>query len=435
MLDDDIAVFVLVLGLGFLQYVHTTILNSKRSKLETMQKKGKKGVRVVLEILDKPEQIDFSFLFFKYFLVLAIGLLVGLRFSEKVEEILQNWYFWAGFEGPLAALFLVSLAVMVVLFLGQIIPSKLGMLRSENVAQLLAPFIKLVLLFANPFVRFSKALANAFFSILGVKNKVEDTVVTEEEVIELIAQGTNSGTFEELEQDMMERVMLLGDRSVASLMTNRVEIEWIDLNDTEDTILSKISQSYHSLFPVCDDELDKVIGILSSKKFLITRQSKGANLDLKQLMDPLRVIPENMKALTALEEFKSNKLKIAVVVDEYGSVQGLITQSDLFEAIVAEHEIPDEENEVSIVQRDETSYLVDALLPFEEFLQYFEIEDVDPVDKTGFHSLGGFIIHLSKQIPQTGEVFQWKNYQFEVVDMDGNRIDKLLVTIHPETLA
>jgi putative hemolysin len=136
-----------------------------------------------------------------------------------------------------------------------------------------------------------------------------------------------------------------------------------------------------------------------------------------------------MKALSALEEFKANKTKIAVVVDEYGAVQGLLTQSDLFDSIVAEHDLPDEENEISIVQRDENSFLVDALLPFEEFLQYFEIEDVASEDRTGFHSLGGFILHLSRQIPATGDKFSWKNFEFEVVDMDGNRIDKILLTI------
>jgi len=133
--------------------------------------------------------------------------------------------------------------------------------------------------------------------------------------------------------------------------------------------------------------------------------------------------------LSALEEFKASKAKIAVVVDEYGAVQGLLTQSDLFESIVAEHDLPDEENETSIIQRDENSFLIDALLPFEEFLQYFEVEDVAPEDRTGFHSLGGFILHLSRQIPATGERFHWKNFELEVVDMDGNRIDKILLTI------
>jgi putative hemolysin len=136
-----------------------------------------------------------------------------------------------------------------------------------------------------------------------------------------------------------------------------------------------------------------------------------------------------MKALTALEEFKASKTKMAVVVDEYGSVQGLLTQSDLFESIVAEHDLPDEENEISIVQRSESSYLIDALLPFEEFLQYFEVEDVAAEDRSGFHSLGGFILHLSKQIPATGQRFHWKNFEFEVVDMDGNRIDKIMLNI------
>ncbi len=283
----------------------------------------------------------------------------------------------------------------------------------------------------SPLIWLLSGTTDGILRIFGIDSHTEEVQVTEEEVKELIAQGTNSGTIEELEQDMMERVLLLGDRSVASLMTNRIEVEWIDVNAETQDILEKIVESNHSLFPVCDDEIDKVVGVLSSKKFLVALQRERM-ANIRYLMDNARVIPENMKALAALEEFKANKTKIAVVVDEYGSVQGVLTQSDLFESIVAEHDTPDEENEISIIQREENSYLIDALLPFEEFLQYFEIDDVAQEDRTGFHSLGGFILHLSKQIPSTGDRFEWKNYEFEVVDMDVNRIDKLMVTIKEE---
>jgi putative hemolysin len=205
------------------------------------------------------------------------------------------------------------------------------------------------------------------------------------------------------------------------------------MHASDESILETIAKSNHSLFPVCDKELDKIAGILNAKKFLLALQT-GNKPEIRDLLDPVKVIPENMKALTAVEEFKANKTKMAVVVDEFGAVQGVITQPDLFESIVAEHDMPDEENEISIIQRDENSYLIDALLPFEEFLQYFEIEDVAPEDRSGFHTMGGFILHLTKQIPKTGERFEWKNFLFEVVDMDGNRIDKIMMTIQQAEL-
>jgi putative hemolysin len=431
MVDELLIILVLIVSNGLLSMAEIAIISSKRSRLETQAKKGSQGARMALELSSKPSR----FLSTVQIGITITGILTGI-FSGKsliiwFNQLLTN----SGVEATTANWIAFPSVVIVVTFfslvIGELVPKRIGMHSPERIASSLAPLMNGVSKLVYPLIWLLSGTTDGILRIFGIDSHTEEVQVTEEEVKELIAQGTNSGTIEELEQDMMERVLLLGDRSVASLMTNRIEVEWIDVNAETQDILEKIVESNHSLFPVCDDEIDKVVGVLSSKKFLVALQrEKMANI--RYLMDNARVIPENMKALAALEEFKANKTKIAVVVDEYGSVQGVLTQSDLFESIVAEHDTPDEENEISIIQREENSYLIDALLPFEEFLQYFEIDDVATEDRTGFHSLGGFILHLSKQIPSTGDRFEWKNYEFEVVDMDVNRIDKLMVTIKEE---
>jgi putative hemolysin len=431
MVDELLIILILIVSNGLLSMAEIAIISSKRSRLEAQAKKGSRGAKTALELSSKPSR----FLSTVQIGITVTGILTGIFSGKSLILWFNQLLIDAGIDVVTANWIAFPSTVIVITFfslvIGELVPKRIGMHNPERIASSLAPLMNGISKLVSPLIWLLSGTTDGILRIFGIDSKAEEVQVTEEEVKELIAQGTNSGTIEELEQDMMERVLLLGDRSVASLMTNRIEVEWIDVNAETQDILEKIVESNHSLFPVCDDEIDKVVGVLSSKKFLVALQrEKMANI--RYLMDNARVIPENMKALAALEEFKANKTKIAVVVDEYGSVQGVLTQSDLFESIVAEHDTPDEENEISIIQREENSYLIDALLPFEEFLQYFEIDDVATEDRTGFHSLGGFILHLSKQIPSTGDRFEWKNYEFEVVDMDVNRIDKLMVTIKDE---
>jgi putative hemolysin len=418
----------LIVLTAIISLAEAALSHSKRSKLEPSLKKGSKSARFVLENLGRQNNIHKSLQLFQLVFIFIYGTAFVPLLREVIIFCSQTLLLFS--HEAIPAGFLISLLPQLFLMhlLGFLIPQRIAVVRPEPIAIFMAPAIRLMHRIAQPFIWVTSSISNLVFKILGLPKINGDSQVTEEEVIEMIAQGTSSGTIEEVEQDMLERVLLLGDRSVASLMTNRIEVEWLDVNDPAEKILKMIIESNHSLFPVCDDEVDKVVGILNSKKFLVATQQQKTPA-LRSLLEKARIIPENMKALTALEEFKANKTKIAIVVDEYGAVQGLITQSDLFDSIVAEHNLPDDENEISIIQRNENSFLVDALLPFEEFLQYFEVDDVAAEDRTGFHSLGGFILHLSKEIPSTGDSFFWKNFQLEVVDMDGNRIDKILITI------
>lgn len=404
------------------------ILSSRRSRLESMAKKGSTGAKIALDMASKPARYLSAVQVGISLFGILTGIFAGKSLMTSVTHLLLDSGVEEIFAGYIAFISVVLVISFVSLLFGEVLPKRIGLHKPETIGTILSPLMSAFSRLTSPLIWILTTFTDGILRIFGIRSNGDETQVTEEEVIEFIAQGTNSGTIDEVEQDMMERVLLLGDRSVASLMTNRIEMEWLDINESLEKNLEKVILSNHSMFPVCDHEIDKILGILSSKKLLELFREKSKS-DMKSLLAPLKVIPENMRALTALEDFKLNNTKMAIVVDEFGSVQGIITQSDLFEAIIAEHDTPDDENEISIIKRNENSYLIDALLPFEEFLQYFEIEEVDPSDKAGFHSLGGFILHLSKQIPSTGDRFSWKNYEFEVVDMDGNRIDKLLITI------
>ena len=432
MINELLIILGLILVNGLLSLAEIAIISSKKSRLENLARKGSEGAKTALELASHPTR----FLSAVQIGITIIGILMGISSGKGLIHGLTEDFIGFGLSQTTSEYISVSIVVIVVtyfsLVIGELFPKRLGLSRPEKIASVLAPVMKLLAQVTAPLIWLLTISTDGLLRLFGIEMHHQEAQVTEEEVIELIAQSTSSGNIEEVEQDMMERVLLLGDRSVASLMTNRIEVEWLDINDSVKENLDKIVSSNHSLFPVCDDEIDKVLGILSSKKLLGAFQNGQSLEDLTPFLDSIKVIPENMKALAALEDFKSNKAKMAIVVDEFGSVQGILTQSDLFESIIAEHDTPDEENETSIVQRSENSYLIDAMLPFEEFLQYFEIEDVAQEDKTGFHSLGGFILHLSKQIPTTGERFDWKNFEFEVVDLDGNRIDKLMLTIKGE---
>jgi putative hemolysin len=424
--------FSILIFTGIVSLAEASTAVAKRAKLEPALKRGSSNARFVLENLGRQSSLHQSL----QLLMLILVFFCGVNCLDLWRETALFCTLELGLYSVRALLvsfiFSIPLLLFLIHLLTIVVPHRIAAIKPEPIAIFMAPFTRLLHRLFRPLVWITGSVTNVFFRLLGLPQSNGESSVTEEEVIDIIAQGTNSGTIEEVEQDMLERVLLLGDRSVASLMTNRIEIEWLDLQDGPDEILQKITESNHSLFPVCDGEIDRLAGILNSKKYLIAAQTRKV-YSIKNLLEKARIIPENMKALTALEEFKASKTKMAVVVDEYGSVQGLLTQSDLFESIIAEHDLPDDENEISIIQRDDNSYLIDALLPFEEFLQYFEVEEVANEDRSGFHSLGGFILHLSRQIPATGQRFKWKNFEFEVVDMDGNRIDKIMMTILPES--
>jgi putative hemolysin len=242
----------------------------------------------------------------------------------------------------------------------------------------------------------------------------------------LIQQGTDAGTFEEVEQDMVERVFRLGDRHVSALMTPRPEIVWLDLEDSREETQKQIIESVHSRFPVCQEGLDNVLGVVHVND-LLSRVLTGNPIDLVESLHQPLFIPESTRALKVLELFKQASTYIALVVDEYGVIQGLVTLNDILEAIIGDIPTIDSQEEPQAIQREDGSWLLDGMLSIDEFKEIFDIKEIPGEEKGNYHTLGGLVILHLGRIPTAADHFEWGGLRFEVMDMDGNRVDKVLV--------
>jgi len=259
--------------------------------------------------------------------------------------------------------------------------------------------------------------------IMGIKPS-DDPPVTEEEIQLLINQGKEAGVIEEAEQDMVEGVFSLSDSRVYSLMTPRTEITWLDIEDSSDEIRNKISESPYSRFPVCQDSLDTILGIVKARDLLAPPSLSSTDFKLKDKLRPAMYVPETMFASRALEVFKEKSAELMLVIDEFGSLQGLLTLNDIIEEIVGDIEV-----EPQATQRQDGSWLLDGLLPVDDFKEIFKVEKLP--HETEYESLSGFVMMTLGRVPQAADHFEWNGLRFEVMDMDGRRVDKVLVTSLP----
>jgi putative hemolysin len=301
-----------------------------------------------------------------------------------------------------------------------------GLLLAERIAKLVAGPITFFAKVTHPIVWLLNKITNIFFRIFNIK-RTKDDAVTEEEIKTMITEGTEAGTIDEAEQEIIERVFHLGDRNITSLMTHRSDIIWFNLEDNEDKIKEKILGEPHSAYPICDGEIDNIKGVVSIKDLYVSPD----HVPFREIMQPALFIPENNSPYQVLEKFKQSQIHSAFIVDEYGSILGLITLNDILEAIVGD--IPQTDvDDYEIKEREDGSFLIDAQIPFYDFLTKFEKTEWMNEGQHDFDTLAGFILHELERIPKAGDKLEWKGFTIEIVDMDGHRIDKVLVKISQE---
>jgi putative hemolysin len=330
----------------------------------------------------------------------------------------------AAYSGRLALAGVVVVVTFFSLVLGELVPKRLGLARPERIAKATAGPMYLLSRLSKPFIWILSGTTDLVVRLLKVGGRAADQV-TEEEVKAIIDVGTEAGTIEEIEQDIVENVFHLGDRRIGSLMTPRIDIVWLDLKAGEQENKKRIKESIHSIFPVCAGDLDKMAGIAHVKELLAAEFNEEPFNMRAHLRTPLYV-PENIKAFKVLEKFNETNIHFAVVVDEFGSIAGIVTMNDLLDALVGDVE-EDYEKDRDIVERGDGSYIVDASVPFPDFVRYFEIDVAGEDDLNEFNTVGGLVFNLARTIPKTGATFSWNGYTLEVLDLDGRRIDKLLV--------
>jgi len=415
-------IFGLILLNGLFSMAEIALVSARKARLEAQAQKGDVRAKEALALANHPD----TFLSTVQIGITLIGILTGIFSGDTVTADVAAFFkdipFLSDYSNGLATAVVVIALTYFSMVLGELLPKRIGLSNPEKIAKLAAGPMRIISLATHPFIWLLSKSTYLLTRLLGVKPN--DSQVTEEEIKAIISEGTEQGTIEEAEQEIIERVFHLGDRNITSLMTHRSDIIWFDLNDNEQSIKEKIVKEPHSIYPICDGDIDDIKGVVSIKDLYIT-----SDLTLfKHIMKPAMFVPENNTAYRVLEKFKETQLHSCFIVDEYGSVLGMITLNDILEAIVGDLPQPDIED-YEIIKRDDGSYLVDAQIPFYDFLSRFEMTDWMHEGEQEFNTLAGFILHKLERIPHTGDTLEWKGFRFEIIDMDSLRIDKILVTI------
>ena len=420
---------LLILGLillnGLFSMSEIALVSARKARLEAQANKGDKRAKEALELANHPD----TFLSTVQIGITLIGILTGILSGEKLKSdfvtFINRFEPLKEYSNGIATGLIVIVITYFSMVLGELVPKRLGLARPELIAKLMAKPMRILSVITHPFIWLLSKSTHVLVKLFNVKTK--DNQVTEEEIKAIISEGTEQGTIEEAEQEIIERVFHLGDRTITSLMTHRSDIIWFDLYDNEVAIKEKILKQPHSVYPICDGQIDNIKGVVSIKDLYV-----ADDLTLfKDLMIPPLYVPENNTAYQVLEKFKESKIHSCFIIDEYGSLLGMITLNDILEAIVGD--LPEQHlDDYEITEREDGSYLVDAQIPFYDFLRRFDKTEWMNEGEQEFDTLAGFILHHLERIPTTGDKLDWEGFQIEIIDMDAQRIDKVLVHISKE---
>ncbi len=379
-----------------------------------------------LEISEKPNHFLSTVQIGITLIGILAGAVGGATLADRLSVVLSKIEWLEAYSGGAALVIVVLLTTYFTLVIGELIPKRLGLNNPEKIATSMAPLMKALSWLTSPIVHLLSASTDFGLRILGVEPS-NDPIITEEEIKVLMRQGAQSGIFEEAEEDMVSGIFKLGDRYIDSIMTPRTEIEWIDLDEPFNIILDQVINSKHNRFPVATGELDNVLGILLAKD-LLSASLNGSEPIIADLLQPPLFVPDSTSALKALDLLKEAGAHAALVIDEFSGILGMVTLYDVLKAIVGTIPTAGEEQEIQFVKREDGSWLFDGLLPIDEVKELLGIEFLPDEERVGFQTLGGFIMTVLDSIPETGQHFETLDLRFEVVDMDGKRVDKILVT-------
>ncbi|WP_428662228.1 hemolysin family protein [Runella sp.] len=418
-------IFLLTIINGIFSMSEIAVVSSRKIKLENSAKRGSKSAKQALELINSPNQ----FLSTVQIGITLIGILLGIFGGESLtnqwQAYLNQFEALRPYSRPLSVGGVLVMITFISLVIGELVPKRIGLTNPEKIAKAVAFPMQILSKVTAPFVWLLTNTSDLLLKILRIKPST-DSKVTEEEIKAIIQEGTDGGEVQEIEQEIMERVFHLGDRKVGSLMTHRMQLVWLDLNDSADEIREKIKGEIHSVYPVCRNTVDEVVGVVLMKDiFQQVMENKPLNLEL--LVKEPQYLPDNSSAYIALERLQENRQHYSMVIDEYGALQGIVTLNDLMDALVGDVSDTSYDDETSILQREDGTYITDAQMPFYDFLSYFDKLDLYN-DTTPFNTIGGLLLEEFEHIPKTGEIIFWHDFTFEVFDMDGARIDKVLVT-------
>ncbi|PIG91353.1 hemolysin family protein [Gloeocapsopsis sp. IPPAS B-1203] len=421
---EILIIFLLIVANGIFAMSEIAVVSSRKARLQQLANEGNAKARAALKLAESPN----NFLSTVQVGITLIGVLTGAFGGATIATNLANYLQQIPGLAPYSQAIALAIVVLTITYLsliiGELVPKRLALHSPERIAANIAMPMRTIAAMVSPAVYFLSASTDFVLRILGIGPSTEP-LVTEEEIKVLIEQGTEAGTFEVAEQDMVERVFRLGDRPVSALMTPRPEIVWLDLEDSLEANRHRIIDGGHSRFPVCQGGLDNVLGIVPVSD-LLARCLSNQPLDLTVSLRQPVFVPESTRGLKVLEMFKQTGTHIALVVDEYGVIQGLVTLNDILIEIVGDVPSDDNQEEPQAVQREDGSWLLDGMLSIDEFFELFAIKEIPAEHRGSYQTLGGFVITHLGRIPTASDYFEWQGMRIEVVDMDGNRVDKVL---------
>ena len=401
------------------------IVSSRKSRLSQSANEGNEGSKVALELVNSPTKFLSTVQIGMTFTSIFAGAFGGGTIAFALAASLRQIPLVAPYAPQLAFFLVVAVITYLSLVIGELVPKRLAMNNPEKAANMLAPPMNLVSYITSPIVNLLSVSTDFIIKLLRVKPSSEPTV-NDEDVRMLVREGAQLGIFELAEKDIVERTLRLGDKKANILMIPRKEIIWLNSEKTFKDQKQTITKFPHNYFPVCRGNIDRVVGIVRTKD-LLTNYLEKEKFDINDFLHKPLLVPVSMNGLDILSQFKKSGIHVAMVIDEYGNIQGLISLKDILEAIVGDIPTIDEIEEQEFLKAEDGSVLVSGLASIEEFKEYFHVKKL-PDEKSGmYHTIGGFVMHTLGKVPQPADFFELGNLRVEVVDMDGNRVHKILV--------
>lgn len=405
---------------GVFSMSEVALISARKSKLSSDARKGNKNASVALKLSEEPERFLSTVQIGITLIGILTGLFSGATIANDFAGILISWGVKASIANGLAKIMIVTAVTYLSIVIGELVPKKIGMNMADAIAKSVAPAMKFLSIVTYPIVWLLSVSTTAISKLIGIDKK--DSIVTEEEIKSLIKEGTEGGEVKEVEQDIMERALVLGDLRVEAIMTVRGEVVSLYVNMTAEDVMRIIAEELHSSYPVYNEEKSDIIGIVSLKQLILTLHNDDFNLE--SLVTQGLYVPENMSVYDALDMFKQKKAHSALVCDEYGAFCGVVTLRDILDGLVGN--CPNDVEEPMIVRRSTANeWLIDGRCSVYDFLSHFDREDLFTPES--YTTLGGLIMNKLQRVPAVGDVIEWNGFRLEVVDMDNTRVDKIAV--------
>ncbi len=426
-------IFLLILCNGVFAMTEAALISSRRARLEAMAARGSKGAALALLLGENPTRFLSTVQVGITLIGIGAGALGEKSIADEIEPYLRNLPLIGRYADTLASIAMVAILTYFSLILGELVPKRLALANPEGVSSAMSGPMTFISRITRPVVGLLSVSTELIVKLFPAKSSV-DEAHAEAEVRAILATGAQQGVFHESEQKIVERVFRLSDQTARGLMVPRTEIDWLRADDPVGRVRVSVATSSHSHFPVCKASggLDELIGVVHVKD-LVKSGLITDDVNVGQIARPPVFVPENTPALELLEMFRQNREHIVFVTDEHGTLEGLVTLNDLVTAIIGEVSRHDDEDDPMVVRRSDSSYLLDGLLGVDELRRLIGLaDDVDlPKQDEGYETLGGLVMTYLGRIPATGDVFTWKQFRFEVVDMDRKRVDKVMLNIEP----